>query len=188
MLRFLRSATRRRNRQDGGVASGRDVRVTAGGWLYHGDWSARCAFGRGGMRRDKREGDGATPVGRFPLGTAYFRSDRLAPPPTALALAAIDPGLGWCDDPHDKAYNRPVRLPHPARHERMWRDDRLYDLLVVIGYNRNPVVPDAGSAIFLHVAKPNYASTEGCVALELADLQALLRRCRPGDCIQIESQ
>lgn len=168
--------------------STRDVRVSANGWLYQGDWSARCALGRGGMRRDKREGDGATPVGRFPLGVVYFRSDRLAPPATSLPLAAIDPGLGWCDDPHDKAYNRPVRLPHPARHERMWRNDRLYDLLVVIGYNRESIMPGAGSAIFLHVAKPDYTPTEGCVALALVDLQALLRRCRPGDCIRIEPQ
>ncbi len=166
----------------------RDIIVTADGWLHREDLSVRCALGRGGLRCDKREGDGATPVGRFALGPVYFRPDRLALPATGLSVLAIGSDLGWCDDPLDPAYNRAIPLPHPARHERMWRDDGLYDLLAVIGYNLETPEPGAGSAIFLHVAKPGYEPTEGCVALALADLQTLLRHCRPGDCIRIESQ
>lgn len=148
----------------------------------------RCALGRGGVRADKREGDGATPAGRFSLGPVYFRPDRTPAPGTGLTVIAIDPGLGWCDDPAHGAYNRPVRLPHPARHERMWRDDGLYDLLAVIGYNLDPAVPGLGSAIFLHVAKPGCEPTEGCVALALPDLRALLALCGPEDVLRIEAQ
>src|SRR5262245_47378271 len=100
---------------------------------------AACALGRGGIARDKREGDGATPVGRFVFRLALWRPDRGATAPaTGLALAPIAPDDGWCDDPAHPAYNRPIKLPHPARHERMWRDDALYDLVLVIGHNDDP--------------------------------------------------
>ncbi len=107
----------------------------------------------------------------------YYRADRLAPPRTGLPLRALAETHGWCDDPGSPDYNRRVRLPHPARHETLWRDDRLYDLLVVLGHNDDPPVPGRGSAIFLHLAKPGYAPTEGCVALALDDLLALLADC-----------
>jgi L,D-peptidoglycan transpeptidase YkuD (ErfK/YbiS/YcfS/YnhG family) len=134
----------------------------------------------------KREGDGATPAGSFPFRRALWRPDRWpAPPPTRLPLAALDPDDGWCDDPGDPAYNRAVRLPHPARHERMWRDDALYDLVLVIGHNDDPPLPGAGSAIFVHVARADLAPTEGCVALARADLAALAAALAPGDSIRI---
>ena len=141
----------------------------------------RCALGRGGIRADKREGDGATPVGCFTLRRVLYRSDRLAPPETALPVAAIGPADGWCDDPADPAYNCPVSWPYPASHEEMWRQDGLYDVVVVIGHNDDPVVPGLGSAVFMHVAKPDYEPTSGCVALALPDLLALLKDCAPGD-------
>lgn len=154
-------------------------------WL---DCRVRCALGRSGITTGKREGDGATPAGRFPLREVFYRPDRLRPPPGCrLPVVAIDPGLGWCDDPADAAYNRPVRLPFAPSHEQLWRDDGLYDLLAVLGYNDDPVIPGRGSAIFLHVARPDFAPTEGCVALALADLIALLDRCRPGDVLSIAS-
>ncbi|MFO1112843.1 MAG: L,D-transpeptidase family protein [Rhodospirillales bacterium] len=152
-------------------------------WL---DRCVRCALGRGGITAGKREGDGATPAGRFPLREVYYRPDRLRPPPgCGLPVAAIDPGLGWCDDPADAAYNHPVRLPFAASHEDMWREDGLYDLLAVVGCNDDPVIPGRGSAIFLHVARPDFAPTEGCVALALDDLIALLDCCQPGDVLSI---
>ncbi|MFC7334830.1 L,D-transpeptidase family protein [Rhodocista pekingensis] len=143
--------------------------------------SARCAVGRGGIRPDKREGDGATPVGAFPLRRLLYRPDRLAPPATGLPLAAIALDDGWCDDPAHPAYNRPVRLPFAAGHEVLWREDAIYDLIVVPGHNDDPPVPGLGSAVFLHVAKPGYEPTAGCVALARDDLLALLALCRPGD-------
>lgn len=137
----------------------------------------RCALGRGGIRAAKREGDGATPAGMFPLGNVFYRADRLAPPETALPVRALQPDDGWCDDPADPAYNRLVRLPFAGGHETLWRDDALYDVIVELGFNRDPVEPGLGSAIFLHRAKPDYAPTEGCIGLALDDLLALLRDC-----------
>jgi L,D-peptidoglycan transpeptidase YkuD (ErfK/YbiS/YcfS/YnhG family) len=161
--------------------------VSTGGELQWLDRVTRCALGRNGVREDKREGDGATPAGSFPLREVYFRADRVAAPSTGLPTSPISPDLGWCDDPADAAYNRPVRLPYAARHERLWRDDELYDLVVVIGYNDDPVEPGRGSAVFLHVARSDFAPTEGCVAMRFADLSDLLRECRPGDQVAIET-
>ena len=140
-------------------------------------WQGRrfaCAIGAGGVRANKREGDGATPAGRFPLRRVLYRPDRLAPPRTALPIAPIGPQDGWCDDPGHPLYNRPLRLPHEARHENLWRADRVYDLIVVLGHNDAPVVPGAGSAVFLHVARPDYTPTAGCVAVALGDLLTIL--------------
>lgn len=162
-----------------------DIRVEAGGWAE--GWIAwpggrvRCVLGRGGVRIDKREGDGATPAGAFPLRRVLYRPDRLEPPRTGLPLQTIEGTDGWSDDPADPLYNRPVARPHSYSHEALWRDDGLYDVVVVIGHNDAPVVPGLGSAVFIHVAKPGYAPTAGCVALALPDLLALLRDCAPGD-------
>jgi L,D-peptidoglycan transpeptidase YkuD (ErfK/YbiS/YcfS/YnhG family) len=116
-----------------------------------------------------------------------YRADRLNAPETALDCAVIAPEDGWCDDPGDAAYNRPVRLPYPASHEKMTRDDHLYDVVVVLGHNDDPVVPGAGSAIFLHVARDDYGPTEGCVALALPDLLALLREAAPGSAVEVRA-
>jgi L,D-peptidoglycan transpeptidase YkuD (ErfK/YbiS/YcfS/YnhG family) len=162
-----------------------DIRVTADGWLAWPGGRVRCALGRGGVRADKREGDGATPEGTFPLRRVLYRPDRLEAPLTGLPVRALEPADGWSDDPDDPRYNRPVRRPHPRSHEALWRDDGLYDVVVVIGHNDAPVVPGHGSAVFIHVAKPDCAPTAGCVALALPDLLALLRDCAPGDRIVI---
>lgn len=162
-----------------------DIDVTKDGRVsWPGGW-ARCALGRGGVRADKREGDGATPVGRFPLRRVLFRPDRLAPPETRLPVLPIDPADGWCDDLAHPDYNRPVRRPFPASHEEMWREDGVYDVVVVLGHNDDPVVPGSGSAVFMHVARPGYEPTAGCVALALPDLLRLLRDCGPGDAVAV---
>jgi L,D-peptidoglycan transpeptidase YkuD (ErfK/YbiS/YcfS/YnhG family) len=124
----------------------------------------------------KREGDGATPQGCFPLRRVLYRADRLPRPRTALETGAIAPEDAWCDDPEHADYNRAVRLPHPGRHETLWREDGLYDVVVILGYNDDPAVKGRGSAIFLHVARPGLAPTEGCVALRLDDLLEVLAR------------
>lgn len=146
----------------------------------------RCAIGRGGVRRHKREGDGATPVGAWSLRRLLYRPDRLSPPETALPSAPLAPDDGWCDDPADPQYNRPVRFPFAASHERLWRDDEIYDLLVVLAHNDDPLRPDAGSAIFLHVARPDYGPTEGCVALARDDLLRYLREATTGSRVRVE--
>ena len=134
----------------------------------------RCALGRGGITTMKQEGDGATPAGILPLRRLLYRADRIAPPTGALPREPIGTGDGWCDDPAHADYNHQVTLPHPARHEELSRTDHLYDLVAVLGWNDDPVMRGRGSAIFLHVARDDYAPTEGCVALALPDLLMLL--------------
>ena len=149
--------------------------VDPAGELWWAGRNYRCALGRGGVRLDKREGDGATPVGLFPLRRVLYRPDRLSAPVTRLPVAPLSPEDGWCDDPADPLYNRPVRLPYAGcRDEGMWRSDGLYDVVVVIGHNDDPVIAGKGSAIFLHVAAPDYRPTQGCIALALPDLLAVL--------------
>lgn len=146
---------------------------------------APCALGQTGIRRAKREGDGATPAGVFRLVAVYYRADRLPRPRTALPLLSLHRDLGWCDDPADRNYNRPVDLPYPARHERLWRDDHLYDIVVVVDFNLDPVRPGGGSAIFLHLARDNFAATEGCVAVDLPTMRRLLAMAGPETAITI---
>ena len=148
--------------------------VLPDGRLLFGQRVFRAALGAGGVRTDKREGDHATPVGLLPLRRVLYRADRLAPPRCAVPLEPLAPVDGWCDDPHDPAYNRMVRLPYAARHEALWREDAVYDVIGVLGWNDAPVRPGRGSAIFLHVARSDLAPTEGCVALPRADLLAVL--------------
>ena len=150
------------------------ARVTPDGLLRFRGETLRCALGAGGIRADKAEGDGATPTGLLPIRRILWRADRGPRPAAALPTEPIAPDDGWCDDPGHPDYNRPVRLPHPARHERLWREDAVYDVIGILGWNDAPVVRGRGSAIFLHVARPGFAPTEGCVALPEPDLRRLL--------------
>lgn len=147
-----------------------------GGRLRIGDTVMRCAIGKNGITVSGREGDGATPAGAFALRHVLYRSDRGQRPSTALQTKPIGPRDGWCDDSTDPAYNRPVRLPHSSSAEKLARRDRLYDVIVVLGHNDAPVVPGLGSAIFMHVARPDYGPTLGCVALDPNDLTFVLQR------------
>jgi L,D-peptidoglycan transpeptidase YkuD (ErfK/YbiS/YcfS/YnhG family) len=146
------------------------------GTLRVGDLRFPCALGRSGCTARKREGDGATPIGQWRLRAVLYRPDRLRRPRTALPVRAIRRRDGWCDAQADRNYNRPVRLPYPASAERLWREDALYDLLVVLDYNERPRTRGRGSAIFMHVAKSGYAPTEGCIALARPHLARLLER------------
>lgn len=151
------------------------ARVTPDGLIRLAGQVWRCALGQGGIRADKREGDGATPAALMPLRRVLYRADRLAPPAGCrVPVEPIAPTDGWCDDPAHPDYNRRIALPHPARHERLWREDALYDILGVLGWNDELVQRGRGSAIFLHLARPDYAPTEGCIALAERDLRALL--------------
>ncbi|HEY1751123.1 MAG TPA: L,D-transpeptidase family protein [Caulobacteraceae bacterium] len=150
----------------------------------------RCALGPNGVAvaGAKREGDRMSPAGAWPIRRVLYRPDRRAAPATALPVRALSPNDGWCDAPADPAYNRPVRLPYAASAERLWREDHVYDLVVELGYNDDPPVAGAGSAIFLHLARPGYAPTEGCVALSIQDLEALLAAAKPGDSLAISTE
>ncbi|MGG5809842.1 L,D-transpeptidase family protein [Falsiroseomonas sp. CW058] len=152
------------------------ARVFPDGRLVLGGQVLRCALGKGGVRPAalKREGDGATPAARMPLRRLFFRADRRAAPRCAVPVEPIAPTDGWCDDPAHRAYNRRVTLPFDASHEALWRDDHVYDLVGVLGWNDDPVERGRGSAIFLHLARPGFPPTEGCVALDARDLRAVL--------------
>ncbi|NBN65526.1 L,D-transpeptidase family protein [Pannonibacter tanglangensis] len=155
------------------------------GLLSFGSFLLPCALGRGGITRRKREGDGATPAGRFEVLDVYFRADRGRRPVTALPVSALRPADGWCDDPAHPRYNRPVTLPFAASHEEMWRQDRLYDIVVVLDCNLRPAVRGRGSAIFFHIAREDWRPTLGCVAIRPDHMRRLLARLRPGAVMEI---
>ncbi len=152
------------------------ARVTADGLFHFQGLILRCALGKGGVvpAWRKQEGDGATPAARLPLRRLLYRADRGPAPPCAVPVEPLAPQDGWCDDPADRAYNRPIHLPCDARHEVLWRADAVYDVIGILGWNDAPVERGRGSAIFLHLARPDYAPTEGCVALSLPDLRQVL--------------
>ena len=160
---------------------------TAGRTFDAGGRTFPCLIGRSGAiaAEEKREGDGATPLGRWPLRAVLLRPDRVsAPSGLSLAWRWLRPDDGWSDDPADPSYNRPVRHPSPYSAERLWRDDEAYDIIIVLGHNDTPPRPGLGSAIFLHctATKP---FTEGCVALAKADLLTILPCLAAGDAVTI---
>jgi len=152
-----------------------DLHVFSNGILISGGVRFRCALGPAGVVFKKTEGDGGTPAGTFPFRRVHYRADRRGAPATNLPVREIDERDGWCDDPADEAYNRLVALPYGASHETMRRDDEIYDVIVEIGFNDDPPAPGAGSAIFMHIARPDYSPTQGCVALSVPDLETVLK-------------
>ena len=166
------------------------VRARAGdrtkAWLIAGPLAVPVALGRGGILANKREGDGATPRGRFRLVRLWFRADRGPRPVTPLPVRGIRADDAWCEDPADRRYNRPFRLAPEQVGDRLQRADHLYDLLIEIDHNTRPRVAGRGSAVFIHVARPGLAPTAGCVALKAAALRRLLGRVGPGTRIDIQ--
>lgn len=162
--------------------------IVSGNTLHCNGRSYRCAIGKNGFSRTKKEGDGTTPIGTFPLRECWYRMDRLEAPRTKLPLRLIRPEDGWCDDPASADYNTHVRLPYEASHEKLFRDEHVYDLIIPLGYNDDPVIAGKGSAIFMHIAKPGYNGTEGCIALAEADLLEILGDCGPSTTITIAAE
>jgi L,D-peptidoglycan transpeptidase YkuD (ErfK/YbiS/YcfS/YnhG family) len=138
-----------------------------------------CTLGRAGViaAADKKEGDGKTPLGTFPLRCLLYRADRVPKPETGLKTEVLTAETGWCEDPAHPDYNKKITLPHPAVHDRMAREDHLYDYTVVLGYNDAPAVAGRGSAIFMHLARPDFTPTAGCVGLKKEDLLTVLKLC-----------
>lgn len=155
------------------------------GLIHFGPRQLACALGSAGPAPCKREGDGATPAGRWKMRYILYRADRTARPISSLPVRALRPRDGWCDQPGDRNYNRPVTMPYNASAENMWRDDHIYDLLVVLDHNSRPRIRGKGSAIFIHLARPGYTPTQGCIALNPHDLRLLLEACRPGTGLNI---
>ena len=158
----------------------------AQGWLAAGTLTIPVALGRSGIKANKREGDGATPRGRFRLVRLWWRADRGPPPRTLLPIRRIAANDAWCEDPSHRSYNRPVRRSANAPGDRLRRVDHLYDLIIEIDHNTRPRVAKLGSAVFIHIARPGFSPTAGCVALSPGRLKSLLARCSPRTRIVIE--
>lgn len=150
--------------------------VPTRGWLIIGANTVPVALGRSGIRANKREGDGGTPRGRFRLRQLWWRADRAPRPRTFLPTRRIAPSDGWCENPDDRRYNRPVVVPKGAAGDRLWRKDGLYDFIIEIDHNTRPRVAGRGSAVFIHVVRPGFGPTAGCVALQAGRLRRLLER------------
>ena len=153
-------------------------------------WGGRefgCAVGRGGLvsAEAKREGDGMTPIGSWKMREVIYRADRVQMPPISLPVRAMQPDDGWCEISEDANYNCLVKHPYATPVDKMWREDNLYDVVVPLGYNDNPPVPGKGSAIFLHLARPDFSPSAGCVTLALENLLAVLREADKSSSIVI---
>ena len=159
------------------------IRARAGnsrqGWLTADGMTIPVALGRGGIRANKREGDGGTPLGSFHPRKLWWRADRHPRPRTHLPVHAIRPEDAWCEDPNDRHYNRPIRLTRKEPGDRLMRKDHLYDFIVEIDHNTRPRVAGRGSAVFLHLARENFGPTAGCVSMTPSAMLHLLRRLGP---------
>ncbi len=149
------------------------------GVLRAGPLALPVALGRGGIKANKREGDGATPRGTFRLKRLWWRDGRHPRPATLLPVMRIRPDDGWCEDPSDRHYNRRIKVPPASNADRLARSDNLYDFIVELDHNTRPRIAGRGSAVFIHVARPGFAPTAGCVALDIAALRLLLARLGP---------
>ena len=154
--------------------------------LVAGPLTLPVALGRGGIKANKREGDGSTPRGTFRLRRLWWRADRHPRPATRLPARRIHADDGWCEDPRDRRYNRPVKIPPRSNADRLKREDELYDFIIEIDHNTRPRVAGRGSAVFIHVARPGFAPTAGCIALTLGSLRQLLARVGTRTKIMVE--
>lgn len=160
------------------------------GRLLGPNFDVSCALGRGGIigADDKQEGDGKSPIGSWPIRRIFYRPDKEEVPVSKHPVSAISPEMGWCDAPTDSAYNMLVRYPWRASAEQLWREDDVYDLIMVLGHNDDPVRPHKGSAIFVHVAREDYTPTEGCIAIAHNALRKLITLVDINDRIVIKGR
>jgi L,D-peptidoglycan transpeptidase YkuD (ErfK/YbiS/YcfS/YnhG family) len=150
--------------------------INKSGYLKYKKLKFKCALGKAGIGKKKREGDNVTPTGTFKVVKIYYRSDRVKKISSKLGLIEITKNVGWCDDPNSKNYNKLINLPSKYSHERLFKKDNIYDIIVILNYNMKPIIKNKGSAIFIHVAKKNYPPTQGCIALKKNDLLKLLSK------------
>lgn len=155
------------------------------GILVAGHLVIRVTLGRSGIRANKREGDGATPAGRFHPVRVWWRPDRGRRPHPRLPVRRIAPDTAWCEDPADRRYNQPFYRSANEPGDRLWRADHLYDLIVEIDHNRRPRVAGRGSAVFLHLSRPDGRPTAGCVAMTAFRLRHLVNRLTPATVLHI---
>ena len=150
--------------------------INKSGLIKYKNFKFRCALGKAGIGKKKREGDNVTPTGTFKIVKIYYRSDRVKKISSKLRLIEITKNMGWCDDPNSKNYNKLINLPSKYGHEKLFKKNNIYNVIVVLNYNMKPVIKNKGSAIFIHIAKNNYQPTQGCIALKKNDLLKLLSK------------
>ena len=149
--------------------------INKSGFLKYKKIKFKCALGKAGIGKKKREGDNINPKGTFKIIKIYYRNDRLKKLSSKFTLTEITKDMGWCDDQKSRRYNHPIKLPTKYSHEILYRRDSIYDLILVLNYNMKPIIKNKGSAIFIHVAKKNYKKTAGCIALKKSDLIFLVK-------------
>ena len=150
--------------------------INKSGYLKYKHFKFKCALGKAGIGEKKREGDNVTPTGTFKIVKIYYRSDRVKKISSKLRLIEITKNMGWCDDPNSKNYNKLINLPSKYSHEKLFKKNNIYNVIVVLNYNMKPIIKNKGSAIFIHIAKNNYQPTQGCIALKKNDLLKLLSK------------
>ena len=144
-------------------------------FLTYKDYKVKCAIGKRGIGKKRREGDLITPKGLFKIKKVYFRKDKVRDLKTKFSMKAITKNMGWCNDPKSNKYNQLIKYPFAFNAEKLYRNDNIYDIVIVLNFNSRPVKKNKGSAIFLHVAKRKYKPTEGCVAIKKNELKKLLK-------------
>ena len=141
-------------------------------YLTYNQYKVKCAVGKRGVNLKKKEGDFITPIGLYKIKYILYRKDRIKQIPSKLRKIIIKKNMGWCDDPKSKQYNKLIKLPFSYGYEQLFKKENIYDIVLVLNYNMNPVKKDKGSAIFVHVAKKNYEKTRGCVAVKKLTVNA----------------
>ena len=159
--------------------------IKKSGYLEYKNLKFRCALGKAGIKKKKKEGDNITPEGTFKIIRVYYRRDKIKNISTLIKKKDIKKKIWWCDDPVSSFYNKEIKLPSKFSHEKLYRKDNLYDLILVLNYNINPIIKNKGSAIFIHIAKKNYETTAGCIALKKRDLVELLKKIKKNTKIKI---
>ena len=155
------------------------------GYLKYKNFKFRCSLGKAGIKKKEREGDNITPKGIFKIIKIYYRADRIKKIKIPIQTIKIRKNIGWCDDSKSKHYNKQINLPTNYTHEKLYRDDNLYDLIAVLNYNSNPVIKNKGSAIFIHIARRSYKKTKGCIALKKKDLIQLISQIKKNTKVKI---
>lgn len=161
------------------------IRFKSKGTLILNNTHFKCQLGKSGIGIKKREGDHITPIGTYPIQKLLYRRDNIQKPYSILKSQQIRPSDGWCDDPKSQHYNRKILLPKTISHEKLYRKDHVYDLVLVIGYNIHPRTLGKGSAIFIHLSNKKYGPTAGCIALSKNALLKILKRLKPKSLIKI---
>ena len=150
------------------------IYINKSGYLKYKNLKFRCALGKAGIGKKIKEGDNITPKGTYKIIKIYYRKDRIKELVSQIKLIKIKKNMGWCDDPKSKKYNQLINLPTKYSHEKLYRRDNIYDLILVLNYNIKPIIKNKGSAIFIHIARKNYKKTAGCIALEKNNLIKLV--------------